>query len=150
MLWSIDSCQTGYPLTSITWPYRRLRCPPIEVEYFLKLSVEQLLVFKWSQAQVKFFFSNSYEICCVYVSHNTQYSYSGTSRPWSWMRGSCGDLLAKRTNKYEKVPKGLHTWEIIISNNQRKICSLLLRKTAILTIIILMRRVLGERVYNLI
>ena len=27
-------------------------------------------------------------------------------------------------------------------------CSLLLRKTAILTIIILMRRVLGERVYN--
>ena len=33
---------------------------------------------------------------------------------------------------------------------QRKICSLLLRKTAILTIIILMRRVLGERVYNLI
>ena len=33
---------------------------------------------------------------------------------------------------------------------QRKICSLLLRKTAILSIIILMRRVLGERVYNLI
>ena len=55
------------------------------------------------------------------------------------MRGSCWDLLAKRTNKYEKtaaefqefaefkedfkhckVPKGLHTWEIIISNNKRK------------------------------
>ena len=33
---------------------------------------------------------------------------------------------------------------------QRKICSLLLTKTAILIIIILMRRVLGERVYNLI
>ena len=27
----------------------------------------------------------------------------GTSRPWSWMRGSCGELLAKRTNKYEKT-----------------------------------------------
>ena len=40
--------------------------------------------------------------------------------------------------------------EIIISNSKRKICSLLLRKTAILAIIILMRRVLGERVYNLI
>jgi len=25
MLWSVDSCQTRYPLTSITWPYRRLR-----------------------------------------------------------------------------------------------------------------------------
>ena len=52
------------------------------------------------------------------------------------MRGSWGELHAKRTNKYEKtaaefaefkenflhckVPKGLHTWEIIISNNKRK------------------------------
>ena len=64
----------------------------------------------------------------------------------------------KRTNKYEKtaaefaefkenfyhckVPKGLHTREVIISNNKRKMCSLLLRNTAILTdsltIIILM------------
>ena len=34
MLWSIDSCKTGYPLTSITGPDRGLRCWPIEVEYF--------------------------------------------------------------------------------------------------------------------
>ena len=64
MFWSIDSCQnqcfnqltvvkTGYPLTSITWPYRGLRCRPIEVKYFLKLSADKLLVFKWSQAQVQ-------------------------------------------------------------------------------------------------
>ena len=32
-----------------------------------------------------------------------------------------------------KVLEGLHTWEIIISNNKMKICSLSLRKTAILT-----------------
>ena len=31
MLWSIDSCHTGYPLTSITWAYRRLRCRLIEI-----------------------------------------------------------------------------------------------------------------------
>ena len=54
MLWSIDSCQNRVPLTSITWPYRGLRCRPIEVEYFLKLSADKLLVFKWSQAQVCF------------------------------------------------------------------------------------------------
>ena len=29
--------------------------------------------------------------------------YPGTSMPWSWMRGSCGELLAKTTNKYEKT-----------------------------------------------
>ena len=50
MLWSIDSCHTGYPLTSITWAYRRLRCRPIEIKYFLKLSADKLLFFKWSQA----------------------------------------------------------------------------------------------------
>ena len=34
------------------WPYRGLRCRPIEVKYFLKLSADKVLVFKWSQAQV--------------------------------------------------------------------------------------------------
>ena len=58
MLWSIDSCQnkkTRYPLTSITWPYRGLSCRPIEVKYFLKLSADKVLIFKWSQAQVLIF-----------------------------------------------------------------------------------------------
>ena len=40
MLWSI----TRYPLTSFTWPYRGLRCRPIEI-VFLKLSADKLLVF---------------------------------------------------------------------------------------------------------
>ena len=39
----------------------------MEVEYFLKLSADKLLVFKWSQGQV-YFLQNSYEICCVYVT----------------------------------------------------------------------------------
>ena len=50
----LTAVKTRYPLTSITWPYRGLRCRPIEVEYFLKLSADKLLVFKWSQAQVCF------------------------------------------------------------------------------------------------
>ena len=48
----LTTVKTRYPLTSITWPYRGLRCRPIEVKYFLKLSADKLLVFKWSQAQV--------------------------------------------------------------------------------------------------
>ena len=43
--------KTGYPLTSITWPYRGLKYRPIENF----LSADNLLVFKWSQAQVHFF-----------------------------------------------------------------------------------------------
>ena len=43
-----------YPLTSITWPYTRFSYRPTEFEYFLKLSADKLLIFKWSQAQVQF------------------------------------------------------------------------------------------------
>ena len=65
----LTAVKTGYPLTSITWSYRGLRCRPIELKYFLKLSADKLVVFKWSQAQVSFFL-NSYEIGCVFVPHN--------------------------------------------------------------------------------
>ena len=51
----LTAVKTGYPLTGITWLYRGLRCRPIKVEYFLKLSADNLLVFKWSQAHVYFF-----------------------------------------------------------------------------------------------
>ena len=44
--------KTGYPLTSITWPYCRLRCPSWSSS-FLKLSPDKVLVFKWAQAQVR-------------------------------------------------------------------------------------------------
>ena len=46
------AAKTRYPLTSITRPHRGLRCRPIEVKYFFKLSANKLLVFKRSQAQV--------------------------------------------------------------------------------------------------
>ena len=39
---------------------------PSRSSVFLKLSADNLLVFKWSQAQV--YFLNSYQICCVNVS----------------------------------------------------------------------------------
>ena len=51
----LTAVKTGYPLTSITWPYRGLRCWPIEVKYFLKLSADKFLAFKWSQTHVWFF-----------------------------------------------------------------------------------------------
>ena len=33
----LTAVKTGYPLTSITWPYRGLRCRPIKVEYFFEV-----------------------------------------------------------------------------------------------------------------
>ena len=55
----LTAVKTRYPLTSITWPCGGLRCRPIEVEHFLKLFANKLLVFKWSQAQF-YFFKNSF------------------------------------------------------------------------------------------
>ena len=52
---------------SITWPYRRLKCPPIEVKYFLKLSADKLPLS--NDRRLKFIVSSdSYEICCVFVT----------------------------------------------------------------------------------
>ena len=33
----LTAVKTGYPLTSITWPYRGLRCRPIKVEYYFEV-----------------------------------------------------------------------------------------------------------------
>ena len=55
--------KTRYPLTSTTWPYRGLRYRPIEVEYFLRLSADKLLVFKWSWAQVQLFKCIGNKLC---------------------------------------------------------------------------------------
>ena len=57
---------------SIRWPVSPDRIAgsgvdPSRSSIILKLSADNLLVFKWSQAHV-YFFLNSYQICCVYVS----------------------------------------------------------------------------------
>ena len=51
---------------------------PSRLSTFLKLSADKLLVFKWSQAQVYFFF-NSYEICCVYLRQNDNFEFQLTA-----------------------------------------------------------------------
>ena len=52
MFWLIDSCQNSVSADQ----HRGLRYRPTEFECFLKLSADKLLLFKWSQAQVQFFF----------------------------------------------------------------------------------------------
>ena len=59
----LTAVKTRYPLTSITWPYRGLRCRPIQFEYFLKLSADKLLVFKWTQAHFFLFVWNVLCLC---------------------------------------------------------------------------------------
>ena len=63
--------------TSMLWSKQGIRWPvspdcivgsgvdPSRLSIFLKLSADNLLVFKWSQPQ---FFLNPYQICCVYVT----------------------------------------------------------------------------------
>ena len=49
------------------WPVSSDRIPGsvVEVEYFLKLSTDKLLVFKWSQAQVYFFKKSIWNMLCL-------------------------------------------------------------------------------------
>ena len=42
----LTAVKTGYPLTSLTWPYRRLRCRPIEVEYLFEVIRWQVTSFQ--------------------------------------------------------------------------------------------------------
>ena len=42
----LTAVKTGYPLTSITWPYRGLRCRPIKVEYLFEVIRWQVTSFQ--------------------------------------------------------------------------------------------------------
>ena len=53
MLWSIDSCQKRYPLTSITWPYRGLRMYKMKFSYYQEYSVIHGLFVYWVFGWVK-------------------------------------------------------------------------------------------------
>ena len=60
----LTALKTGYPLTSITWPYRGLSCRPVEIEYLFEVIRWQVTGFQMI-AVSSFIFFNSYEICCV-------------------------------------------------------------------------------------
>ena len=77
----LTAVKTGYPLTSITWPCRGLKCQPIGVEYFWKFSADKLPVS--NDRRLNFIFSNdSYKISCVYVimaQHYQDFDFKLTS-----------------------------------------------------------------------
>ena len=61
-----------YLPTSITWPYRGLRCRPTKVEYLFEVIRWQVASFELI-AGSSLFFKNSYERCCVYVTMAPHY-----------------------------------------------------------------------------
>ena len=52
----LTAVKTGYPLTSITWPYRGLRCRPIEVKYFFEVIRWQVTSFQVIAGSSSIFF----------------------------------------------------------------------------------------------
>ena len=50
---SFGSCQKRYPLTSVTWLYRGLKCTTHWDDVFFKVIRWPIISFNWSQAQVK-------------------------------------------------------------------------------------------------
>ena len=64
MFWLIDSCQNSVSADQYRLAYRGLRYRPTESECFFKVSADKLLPFKWSQAQVQFFFKCIWNKSC--------------------------------------------------------------------------------------
>ena len=56
----MTAVKTGYPLTSITWPYRGLRCRPIQVEYFFE-------VIRWRVTSFQMIAGSFFKIHMKYV-----------------------------------------------------------------------------------
>ena len=69
----LTAVKTGYPLTNITCPYRRLRCWPIDVKYIFEVIRWQVTSFQMIAGTSLICFLNSYEICLVFVPHNQNF-----------------------------------------------------------------------------
>ena len=67
MLWSIDSCQNKVSAAQyhLTVSRAQVATHRGQVFLFLKLSADKVLVFKWSQAQVEFFFKFIWNMSCL-------------------------------------------------------------------------------------
>ena len=74
--------KTGYPLTSITWPYRGLKCRPIEFQYFLKLSADKLPVS--NDRRLKFIFFQGF------ISNMLCLCHYGPARLGFWFQTDLG------------------------------------------------------------
>ena len=61
----LTAVKTGYPLTSITWPYRGLRCRPIEVEYLFKVIRWQVTSFQMIAGSSLIFFKFIWNMLCL-------------------------------------------------------------------------------------
>ena len=61
----LTAVKTGYPLTSITWPYRGLRCRPIEVKYFFEVIRWQVTSFQMIAGSSLIFFKFIWNMLCL-------------------------------------------------------------------------------------
>ena len=60
----LTAVKTGYPLISITWPYRRLRCRPVEVEYSFEVIRWQITSVQMIAGSSLFFIKSIWNMSC--------------------------------------------------------------------------------------
>ena len=117
----LTAVKTGYPLTSITWPYRGLRCWPIEVEYFFEvirwqvtsfqmIAGSSLIVFKfiWNMfcfcaAQLKFWFKTDlgHQNSASYYRQGRQFLLTLIIMVMHWSR-STSNFYALILSKFDR------------------------------------------------
>ena len=62
----VTAVKTGYPLTSIIWPYCGLKCRPIEVTCFLKSSADMFLVSTDRRLKIEGSTHTAHKTSCAY------------------------------------------------------------------------------------
>ena len=64
----LTAVKTGYPLTSITWPYRGLKSWPIKVKYFFEVIRWQVTSFQMIAGSSLIFFSFIWNMFCLWAA----------------------------------------------------------------------------------
>ena len=115
----LTAVQTRYPLTSITWPYRGLRCWPIEVKSFFEVILWQVTSFQMIAGSSLIFFSFIWNMFCFWAaqlkfwfktdlgpensaSYYRQDSCFWLCTPWSRVGHALSPFLCSDWSKFDK------------------------------------------------
>ena len=104
MLWSIDSCQKRYPLTSVTWLYRELKCTTHRGDVFVKVIRWHLLVL--IDRRLRSIMERPYDN----LSTSSVLSLQGNLRPRPW----CIDLAKCIKALVSDFPLMMVKWVVYI------------------------------------
>ena len=118
--WHLTAFKTGYPLTSITWPYRGLRCRPSEVEYLFEVIRWQVTSFQMIAAS-SLIFSIHMKYVVFYMCRTIKILISNWPRKLKFSQflqaGKTCQLLLTFLNKVTRWSRSTSNFYALIGQN---------------------------------